>query len=149
MKRTLPKALVTAGLLYLGLATIVLAFDGPESLDINLQASSPQLATTNKDRKMVPGFSHAEHATKFLLNNSNHARRTYDDKFTCAACHPGVKSARDIRSGSGKQAQIDAVNQAGGVKKYMHGLCLTCHKSMKKAKVTTGPTTCKGCHAAR
>lgn len=147
MKRTFPKALVTAGLLYLGLATNCLAFDGPERLDINLQASSPQLASTNKDRKMVPGFSHAEHATKFLLHNSGHAKRSYDDKFTCVACHTGVKSRGDIRSESAKQALIKAVNLAGGVKKYMHGLCLECHKSMKKAKLTSGPTTCKGCHA--
>ncbi|MDM8537451.1 cytochrome c3 family protein [Desulfobacterales bacterium HSG17] len=31
-------------------------------------------------------------------------------------------------------------------KKIMNTLCMKCHRQMKKAGDTTGPTRCKGCH---
>ena len=72
----------------------------------------------------------------------------YSNEFTCAACHIGVTTTEEVQSEAASQRQAEAVEQAGGVKKYMHGICLDCHKSMKKAKIATGPTSCKGCHKA-
>lgn len=146
MKTTLPASFFRAGIILLALSTASQAENIPESVDINLQASNPPIGMTSQNSKTVPGFSHAKHATTILPGNSGHAGRPYDDQFTCTACHPGVKSADDILSQASKERQAEAVDGAGGVKKYMHGLCLDCHKSMKKAELATGPTSCKGCH---
>ncbi|MEN8257302.1 MAG: cytochrome c3 family protein [Thermodesulfobacteriota bacterium] len=146
MKRKFPRSLFTAAVLLFGLNTSSLAADIPETIDINLQASNPALSATSKDSKKVPGFSHAKHASTFIKNNRAHAGITNADQSTCVACHAGANSVEDIQSESTKQRQAKKVEEAGGVKKYMHALCLKCHKSMKKAKVATGPTSCKGCH---
>ncbi len=146
MKNTVPTSLFTAAILVLGLSTHCLALDIPETIDINLQASNPALSAMGKDSKSAPAFSHAKHTTTYLTNNSAHASRPYDNGFTCTACHAGVESGGDIRSETTKQRQAEEVVNAGGVKKYMHTLCLDCHKSMKKAALSTGPTSCKGCH---
>ncbi len=145
MKNTLATSLCTAAIL-VGLSTHCLALDIPESVDINLQTSNPALSDTHKDSKSVPAFSHAKHATTFLKKNSAHASRSYDDEFTCVACHTGVERGEDIGSEVNQQRQSEEVNGAGGVKKYMHTLCLDCHKSMKKVALSTGPTSCSGCH---
>jgi hypothetical protein len=60
-----------------------------------------------------------------------------------------VASAEDIGTPAALQRQVEAVTEAGGVKNYMHGLCLDCHQSMKKEAIATGPTTCAGCHKPR
>ena len=146
MKQTGCTSFFSAGILFLGLSTTCLASDIPESVDINLQAANPSISITSKDRKTVPAFSHAKHAVTILKNNSSHAGRTYDEDFTCSACHPGVARGEAMHSEAAKQRQAEEVKSAGGVKNYMHGLCRDCHKSMKKAELTTGPTSCKGCH---
>jgi hypothetical protein len=147
MKNRVPTSLFTATILFLGLSTTCLALDIPGTIDINLQASNPALDTLGKDSKSAPAFNHAKHASSYLTGNSAHAGMPYNDEFTCTACHAGVKSAGDIRSETTRQRQAEEVANAGGVKKYMHNLCLDCHKSMKKATLSTGPTSCKGCHA--
>lgn len=146
MKKSLPTVFFTAGILFLTFTTHCLALDIPENIDINLQVSNPVLSAANKDSKSAPSFSHAKHATTFLINNSAHTSMAYDDQFTCTACHPGVVNGGDIGTQAAKQKQAEEVMKAGGVKKYMHTLCLDCHKSMKEAVLATGPTSCKGCH---
>ncbi len=147
MKTTLRASLLTAGIILGGLSTSSLAGEIPEYVDINLQASNPALASTTKDRKNVPGFTHAKHATLFVKNNKGHAAAiTSPEQSTCVACHEGVGSGEDLPSVETKKRQFEAVTAAGGIKKYMHALCVDCHKSMKKEAIATGPTSCKGCH---
>ncbi|MBU0682192.1 MAG: cytochrome c family protein [Proteobacteria bacterium] len=149
MKTTPTSSFFTAGILFLGLSTSCLAAPIPEKVDINLQASNPALSETYKDSKSVPGFSHAKHATILLKENSAHVGRIYDNQSSCTACHAGVESGEDIQSEATKQKQRAGVNDAGGVKNYMHALCLECHKSLKKEGLTTGPTSCSGCHTQK
>ena len=120
----------------------------PETLDINIQVSNPELGV-GKDKKAVTGFSHRLHAQKYLIGQSAYAANAYTDEFTCAACHAGAKEVKDIVAVKKSERLAAAIEAEGGVKKYknmMHATCLDCHKKMKKAKNTTGPTSCKGCH---
>ncbi len=149
MKNRCPKSLLTAGFLMAGLSSASLAAAMPDSVDINLQESYPALAETAKDTKSAPAFSHGKHAEIFLKNNSSHAGTPYTDQFTCVACHAGVSDAGEIGTETARQKQITAVQAAGSVKNYMHGICLDCHRSMKKATATSGPTSCKACHSPR
>lgn len=146
MNVTLPQSLLSAGFLLLGLSTACLAADIPASVDINLQVSNPLLTSSSKDTKHVPAFSHAKHATAILQNNSAHAGRAFDEQLTCKACHPGVASPEEVVTQATKERQAKEVTEAGSIKKYMHSLCLDCHKSLKKAALVTGPTSCSGCH---
>lgn len=141
-----PATLIGSSALLLMLGTGCLAAAPPESLDINLQKSYPALAATDKDKKEVPGFSHAKHAEVFLKDNSTYSNTPYNDAFTCGACHPGVTTEEEIGTDQADAQKIAAIKKAGGVKKYMHDLCLDCHRAMKKAAVTTGPTSCRDCH---
>ncbi len=148
MKRKLRTSFLATTTLLFGISTCCFASGSeiPELVDINLQSSSPALSSNTKDIKNVPNFSHAKHAVTFLKNNNSFSSKAYDNQFTCTACHEGVKENKDVLSEVTKENQAKAVGEAGGIKKYMHGVCLKCHKSMKKAKLTTGPTSCKGCH---
>jgi hypothetical protein len=146
MKRNVSTSFLSAAILLLGCSTSSLALDIPEQVDINLQSSNPSLQTLGKDSKTVPAFSHAKHAGTILQNHSSHVSRSYDEQFSCTACHPGAESAETVHSEAAQQKQVKEVESAGSVKKYMHALCLDCHKSMKKAELATGPTSCRGCH---
>ncbi len=110
----------------------------PEHVDINLQNSNPTLATSWKDSKEVKSFNHRGHI-KILT-------KAAPDKETCLTCHKEANSQEEIQAENRKEKQAALVNAAGSVKKYMHSQCLSCHKTMKKQKETTGPTSCKGCH---
>lgn len=149
MKSTFPKSLLTAAFLVAGLSmsSACLAAAMPDSVDINLQESYPALTETSKDTKNAPAFSHGRHAEIFLKNNSSHAGTPYTDQFTCVACHAGVTEVEEIGTEAARQKQIMAVQAAGTVKNYMHGICLDCHRSMKKAAAPSGPTSCKACHS--
>ena len=53
------------------------------------------------------------------------------------------------KDGGTKRAVVYDHGSKGGPKKlknYFHGICLSCHKSMKKAKIATGPTKFNHCH---
>jgi hypothetical protein len=146
MKKKFSLPFFSAGLLYIGLSTSCLASAIPDIVDINLQKTNPALTAISKDSKTVPGFQHAKHATTILEENSGHAGRTYNEKFSCTTCHAGVERPEDIGSEAAKLSQVAEVTAAGSVKNYMHGLCLECHKTLKSNGLTTGPTSCSGCH---
>lgn len=57
----------------------------------------------------------------------------------CNACHSSFPQ---------EQGALASLKKAGTLKKkqVMNKTCLKCHRSMKKAKAKTGPTSCKGCH---
>lgn len=141
MKTTTAASIFSAGVLIFGLGTSCLAAGIPESVDINLQTANPALQAAHKDSKTVPGFSHAKHIAAMAAGPN--------DNSVCTTCHAGVATAEDIGTPAAKQRQVEAVEAAGGVKNYMHGLCLDCHKNMKKDGIATGPTTCAGCHNPR
>lgn len=123
----------------------------PEKITINVQASCPQIADLEPDKKEVKEFSHKLHAEKYLIGKSAFAAHPYTDEFTCAACHAGDQSSEAI-TGADKCERLTAAIQAGGgPKKYkqiMHVICQDCHKNMEKAgESKSGQTTkCKECH---
>ncbi|THB80632.1 MAG: cytochrome C [Desulfobacteraceae bacterium] len=57
----------------------------------------------------------------------------------CMVCH------KDFSQQAGS---LDAAKKSGDLKskQVMNKTCLKCHRSMKKAKQKTGPTSCKQCH---
>ena len=109
----------------------------PDKLDINLQQSNPALATKWQDSKSVKGFNHQAHIT--ILKQD-------DGQNVCQTCHTEVTHAEVMLSAERSIKQLEAVEAAGSVKKYMHGQCVACHKTLKKQHKPTGPTSCKGCH---
>lgn len=128
----------------------LLAEELPEKMDINVQASCADIPGLAADKKKVSGFSHKLHAEKYLIGKSSFHTTPYTDDFTCVACHAGAQS-KDELTQADSCARISAAIEAGGgaknYKKQMHSMCIDCHKGMKKAKETTGPTSCKACHA--
>lgn len=121
----------------------------PETLDINIQTSCPDIPELSEDKKMVTGFSHKLHAEKYLPGKSAAAGMEYTDDFTCAACHSGAQSREELTGADRCQRLTEEVATWGGGKKYkngMHGLCKDCHKNLEKAGQATGPTKCKECH---
>lgn len=110
----------------------------PEHLDINIQQSNPALVSQWQDKKEVKGFKHLAHIEAL--------RKATPDQDTCLNCHKEVQNHTEILLENRKEKQREVIIAAGGIKKYMHGQCVTCHKSLKKQKKATGPTSCKGCH---
>ena len=139
-------------LLLLAQSPIVFGSDSlevPDKVDINLQAICPDIPDMPLDKKNMTGFSHRDHAQKYLLGNSEFAARGYKDEFTCSACHPGLAKAKGVPREKVCDRLSKAIEAGGGLKnykKYMHNICITCHKNMKAAEKTTGPTSCKECH---
>jgi len=124
----------------------------PETIDLNLQQTHPDIAGLPGDKRHVNGFSHKKHAEEYLKGNAQFSANPYDDALTCAACHPGAKSGEAVMaedSGKRLEAALDAAGGAKKMKNYFHATCLSCHKAMKKAKKATGPTNCKGCHGRK
>ncbi|MDA3834524.1 MAG: cytochrome c3 family protein [Spirochaetales bacterium] len=109
----------------------------PDTVDINLQRSNSALANQWQDNKEVKNFTHLGHIT--ILEKSS-------DQDVCLICHKEVEDRTAIMDNDRKAKQQEAVTLAGSVKKYMHGQCVACHKSMNKDAKATGPTSCKGCH---
>jgi hypothetical protein len=142
-------------LLLMGTQTPIMADNGSaeeeftEVVDINFQAKCPSMPGLPEDRKDVKGFNHKAHAKEYLKGNSSFSGAQYDDNFTCAACHPGSSSQDEIFKEPACDRLSGVLAAAGGpknLKKYYHETCLGCHKNMHKAKKTTGPVKCKGCH---
>ncbi len=120
----------------------------PDTIDINIQATCADLPGIGKDKKEVKGFKHTAHA-EYVKGNQEFSDKPYTDDFTCAACHTGATDQAAITGQPPCDRLGNAVSANGGGKKYknfIHGICLNCHKKMKKAKKTTGPTSCKQCH---
>ncbi len=120
----------------------------PDPVTINTQSLITELEGMPKDKKSVNSFTHAKHATTYLIGNSKYTK-PYSDDFTCLACHPGTTSPEQIAATPPAARLTAALEINGGpkkLKKYFHGICLTCHKAMKKENKATGPTSCKGCH---
>lgn len=109
----------------------------PDKVDINLQQSNPALAGQWQDKKAVKEFAHLAHIETLKKDRGQDV---------CLVCHKEVDDRAAIMANDRKAKQQEAVIIAGGVKKYMHGQCLACHKTLQKQKETTGPTSCKGCH---
>lgn len=109
----------------------------PDKVDINLQQSNPALASQWEDRKEVKQFTHLAHITILEKNT---------DENVCQICHTEEIEQTATMTNDRKIKQQEAVALAGGIKEYMHGKCVTCHKTMKKENAVTGPTSCKGCH---
>ena len=123
--------------------------DIPDKVDINLQAICPDIPDMPLDKKNMTGFSHRDHAEKYLPGNSEFAARPYKDEFTCGACHPGIAKAKGMSKEKVCDRLSKAIENGGGLKnykKFMHNTCITCHKNMKAAEKATGPTSCKKCH---
>ena len=147
------KPMVLGGaLILLSQSPLVFASDSqkiPDKVDINIQTICPDITNLPLDKKNMTGFSHRDHAEKYLPGNSEFAAHPYEDAFTCAACHTGIADAKGIAEEKVCDRLSTAIEAGGGgenYKKYMHNTCLTCHKNMKKAEKTTGPTSCKDCH---
>jgi len=122
----------------------------PEKITINVQASCPQIAGLDQDKKEVKEFSHKLHAEKYLIGKSAYAAYPYTDAFTCAACHIGAQSPEMIINADKCERLTAAIDKEGRPKKYkqmMHSICQKCHKNMQKAgESKTGPTKCNECH---
>ncbi len=148
-------ALSAAGLLALGMGPGQVSANEaqvPESVDINIQAECPDMPGIGKDKKAVYGFSHKAHVEKFLPGNSKYSPRPYSDEFVCAGCHAGFKDEKELLASEPCKRLEAAIEEKDGkrdVKNYFHSQCLACHKAMKKDKVATGPTSCKGCHSKK
>ena len=121
----------------------------PETINLNIQANHAEIAGLPKDKKAVNNFTHQKHATEYLKGNSKYATQLFSDDFTCAACHLDAKKPADLTDSIAQERVVAALATTGGpknLKKYFHGICLNCHKSMAKSKIATGPTKCNGCH---
>jgi hypothetical protein len=122
----------------------------PEKITINIQASCPQIADLDEDKKEVKDFSHRLHAEKYLSGRGSFAASPFSDEFTCVACHAGAKSKQDLMAADRCERLSAAVAAGGGPKNYkqtMHGICQECHKRMQKAgEKAAGPTKCADCH---
>jgi len=87
--------------------------------------------------------------------NLSHKKHAVDYKIACTECHHVFEGGKNVYK-EGEPVQKcsechDAVKSEGNVKKLMlafHGNCQGCHKDLKKAGKSTGPTTkCNDCHA--
>lgn len=150
MKKTLKGAALTLTAFMLFQAPLLAADQAntPETIDINIQATCPELPDIAKDKKEVKNFKHAAHA-EYLKGNQQFSAHPYTDDFTCAACHLGAGNQAAIVSQPACDRLGNTINANGGgknYKKFIHGICVSCHKQMKKAKKATGPTSCKKCH---
>lgn len=110
----------------------------PEEIDINLQRSNPPLTSQWQDKKEVKGFQHLAHIERLS--------KITPDQDICLTCHKEVQNQTEIQEENRQKKQRKVIIDAGGIKKYMHGQCVSCHRGMKKQRKTTGPTSCKGCH---
>jgi hypothetical protein len=121
-----------------------------EKVTINIQASCPQIAGLDPDKKEMKEFSHKLHAEKYLLGRSAFAANPYSDEFTCVACHAGAKSKEELLAADKCERLTAAVEAGGGPKNYkqtMHAICQECHKKLEKAgEKAAGPTKCAECH---
>lgn len=121
-----------------------------EKVTINIQASCPQIAGLEQDKKEVKEFSHKLHAEKYLPGRSAFAASPYSDEFTCVACHTGAQSKEGLLAADKCERLTAAVEAGGGPKNYkqtMHAICQECHKKMQKAgEKAAGPTKCAECH---
>ncbi len=112
----------------------------PEYVDINVQAACPDMEGLKKDKKKVLHFSHKAHID--MMSKSG-------EKFVCATCHKTATSEKDIFETDKCERlkkELDKDGGAGKLKNHFHGMCVKCHKTLKKAGKQTGPTSCKGCH---
>jgi hypothetical protein len=130
------KGIITGALILIG--TTAQAQTIPTEIDINLQQSNPALAETWKDKKEVKGFDHLKHIEMLQKQTSS--------QDVCLTCHKEVSHQDKITAADRKLKQQKVIVAAGGIKKYMHGQCVSCHKTLKRQKEATGPTSCKGCH---
>ena len=138
-------ALLIAGNVYAASA----AYAIPEKITINSQANQAAIASLPKDSKDVKDFSHLKHTEIYLKGQAEFSSVPFTDDFTCSACHLGAASSDQINNIPAAERLSQSLDQAGGpqnLKKYYHDICLNCHKAMKKAQKTTGPSSCKGCH---
>jgi len=139
-------------LILLSQSPLVFASDSqevPDKVDINIQTICPDITDLPLDKKNMTGFSHRDHAEKYLPGNSAFAAHSFKDEFTCGACHSGIANAKEMSEEKACDRLSKAIEAGGGgknYKKYMHNICLSCHKNMKAAEKTTGPTSCKDCH---
>jgi len=124
----------------------------PETVSINIQEKCPDMKGLGKDKKAVPEFSHKAHVEKYLPGNSKYSPKPYTDEFVCAGCHAGYTDEKELLASDPCKRLEAAIEEKDGkrdVKNYFHSQCLACHKAMKKDKVATGPTSCKGCHSKK
>ncbi len=115
----------------------------PEYVDINIQKSCPDLKGLKKDLKAVNHFSHKAHIEALKKEGKG---------FVCATCHHGAKTEADILKADRCkriQQELDATGGPGKLKDHFHGICLKCHKKLKKEHKATGPTSCRGCHSRK
>lgn len=130
-------------------ATAAIDHPPPEVIDLNAQQKFQQIVGLPADKKSVKSFSHAEHATTYLTGRSAYAAKPYPADFTCQACHQAFTEQEALLNSAPEArlaAALDANGGASNLKNYFHAICLECHKSMKKAAITSGPTACNGCH---
>jgi hypothetical protein len=124
----------------------------PDTINLNAQANHPDIKDLPTDAKSVNNFTHGKHANQYLKGNSAYAAKSFTDEFTCAACHLEAASIEAITDSNPQERVLAALNAKGGpqkLKNYFHDICLSCHKSMKKAAISTGPTTCNDCHSRK
>ncbi len=115
----------------------------PEFVDINTQASCPDMKGLKKDIKHVNHFTHAAHIEMLKKEGKD---------FVCATCHKGVKSEEELLKEDKCQRMEMELKETGGpakLKNYFHSTCLKCHKELKKQGKDTGPVSCKGCHGRK
>ena len=113
-------------------------------------ATQPTADTMTMNSKVYPKH------TKTLVTFS-HKKHNVDYKIACTECHhvyDGEKNTFKEGDPVQKCSEChDAVKSEGKVKKLMlafHKNCQGCHKELKKAGKTTGPTTkCNDCHAKK
>lgn len=123
-----------------------------ETMDINVQEMCPSMQGLPEDKKSVKGFSHAAHANKYLKGNAKYAGSSFEDTFTCKACHGSYETSEEIcnESVSGRckslAKKLDAAGGPQKLKAVFHDMCLKCHKNMKKDGKKTGPVKCNECH---
>lgn len=121
----------------------------PEKIEINIHATCSEIPGLPADTKKTSDFSHKLHTEKYLMGKSGFHSTPYTDDFTCVACHNGATSQEEITGADRCDRLTAAVSGQGGgenYKKQMHSMCVDCHKNMKKAGETTGPTKCTDCH---
>ncbi len=121
----------------------------PEKIEVNIQASCPQIAGIEEDKKKVNEFNHKLHAEKYLIGKEVYSTYPYSDSFTCTACHPGSVNEQSIIEGDKCERLSAVIEKNGGAKKYksmMHAICQECHKKAQKAGQQSGPVKCLECH---
>ncbi len=148
MNRTLLTCCLSAALVATA-AQAAPAAEPPETVEINVQASHPDVQGLPADTKAVSGFSHRAHAETYLPGLQAFSRFPYEDGFTCAACHHDAATpgeAGSCLSCKTADAMLAKVGGPAKVKNLYHDTCKACHRAMAKAGRDTGPTRCNGCH---